>query len=226
MFNSQIATYNNPNAIANLNPRELYPDGVLPNWVNPILQKATRPIGTATPAPSDYRKTLVDPNQKSPGAQSRHRSGQGWAPDITGNPWGTVDPGFSQAGGPTGPGHPMLSHDAHPSNTADVRTQSGILAPTPILGGGNRLMGTIAGLWHTSPVAAIFFALAALWVVNSLLLRNRGGARNAQRTGASVARVGTTAAAGATGTAAASMDAVNTAVGSAVEAVDDLTPGG
>ncbi len=226
MFNQQIAPYNNPNAIADLNLRELYPDGVLPNWINPVLQKATRPMGTATPAPSDYRKTLVDPNQKKPGAQSRHRAGFGYAPDITGNPWGTVDPGFSQAGGPTGPGHPLLSHDAHPSNTADVRTQSGILAPTPVMGGPNNFLGGLAGLWHASPVAAIFFALAGLWIVNTLVLRNRGGANNARRTGAAVATVGTTAAGGAAATGGATLAAVNEAVGGAVEAVDDLTPGG
>lgn len=219
------ALYNNPYEIASLNLRELYPDGVLPNWTNPVLQKATRAPGTATPAPSDYRKTLVDPNQKMPGAQSRHRAGQGYAPDITGNPWGTTDPGYSQAGGPTGPGLPHLSHDAHPQNTADVRTQHGILAPTPVFGGGNRWLGSLAGLWHASPVAAIFFALTGLWIVNALILRRGSISRGTTRTGAATARVGTAAAGGAAATGTAGIDAVNTAVGSAVEAIDDLTPG-
>lgn len=217
--------YNNPYEIASLSPAVFYPDGVLENYVNPVSQKATRAPGTATPAPSDFRKTLVDPNQKTPGAQSRHRAGHGFAPDLTGHPWGTVDPGYSQAGGPMGPAiHPALAHDAHPSNTAEVRTQSGLLAPTPVVGSG-KWMGSLAGLWHASPVAAIFFSLAALWIVNAMVLHNSRIGRGTERTGKSIANVGVSAERGAVGTGKAGIDAVNEAVGSAVEAVDDLTPG-
>jgi divalent metal cation (Fe/Co/Zn/Cd) transporter len=120
----------------------------------------------------------------------------------------------------------MLAHDASPENTAEVRTKEGLAAipakkqfPDSVTN--NSATRFLTGIWQTSPVAGLFFALAGLFVINALFLRNRkiGSATR------SAGLVAAAPAAAATGTAGAAMEGINSSVAAAVHAVDDLTPG-
>lgn len=217
--------YLNPDSLDDLNPGELYRDGILESYVNPVVVKSWRGAGAAYTPPSDYRKTVAEPHR--PGSKDRHRQGMGFARDITGDPWGSTDPGWTQGGGPSGPEPNILqAHNSSPENTAEKRTLSGLAAipakkQLPDSVANNSVTRFVTGLWQSSPVASLFFALAALLVINSLFLRNR-------RIGRAVRSTGTAASApsrAATGTAAAAMDGVNNSVAAAVHAVDDIAPG-
>lgn len=206
--------YSNPYHIASRNPALWYPDGLFDSYVAPQIVLSSRPEGAAFRPSSDYRQTVVPEVLKSPGARRR---GKGF-------PFRPLYPDL-----PASPQAPVAVHDPQPSDTADPRTQNAINTNVENEVVPLTLWDRILGGWATSPIGMIFLALGAVVLANELFFRRvgaggltGGAARGARSTGAGVAGVGQAAAGGAQQTGQAGIDAVNKAVGGAVEAVEDI----
>ena len=200
--------YANPDEIASRNPAQFYPDGVFDSFVPPQLALSWRPEGSAFRPSSDYRQTRTPETLRSPGARRRGK----------GHPWRPTYPDL-----PVTPQAPVAVHD--PTAAGDTSTpmtqgamQAGVDTSPVALTWWDRIMGG----WATSPVGMLFLALASVVLVNQLVFRQRGVSRGASAAGAGVAGVGSAAAGGAADTGGAAIDAVNKAVGGAVEAVEDI----
>jgi hypothetical protein len=223
--------YNQASEIENLNPREFYFDGVFETYVPPALVLSSRPAGSAYADPSDYRKTRAGAHR--PGTRDRHREGQGFARDITGDPWASDEPEWTQGGGPSGPGMPWNTHDAYPEPLDDPRTLSAMAAPPApedvpsggllgFLSGSFNGFDWLRGIYNTSPVAALFIALAGIVVVNGLVFKSR----RVSRASTSTAQAAAAPSQAAEGVGGAAIEGVNKVVKEAAEAVDDIVPGG
>ncbi len=186
-----------------IHPREMYPDGPLEGYVNPIPPITYRGLGSWIPDQSNQAMTIIhDPNSIY-----------------------TRDPGSRM-----GADNSLLSvHDPSPASSANPQSFTGTVPSTQGGPDSSREVG-IAGVWGratdfftASPVAAIFLGLGGLLLFNHFALRNAGVGRGGARVGGAVASVGGTAASGATETGKSGIDAVNDAIGGAVEAVEGVT---
>lgn len=111
-----------------MNPRRIYPNGILPDWVNPLYGRSWEPKGSLFPGPSDNRETFVQPRWGYDHERARMRNG--FAEDITGNPYTSTEPEWSQAGTDFTTFQQRykgykLEHDPSPDSTADPKSHSG-----------------------------------------------------------------------------------------------------
>lgn len=221
----------NPDELT-LNPRNLYPDGIIEGYTNPVFAKTVRPRGSAYLPSSDSRKTFTERRLNRPGGR-RMVLNRGFARDITKDPWGTTQ-GVAD-GGPLGPAPVALAHDASPEALADPRSHGGrtadnaqeVAAPGYTVGPSD--LGSMAAqIWSGGPVVKLLIIGAAGTLVAGLLGAGPFGsvARGAGGVGRSTARVGSEVGEGARETGGAAMSGINQAFGSAVEALDKATPGG
>lgn len=187
--------YTNPNEMESTSPVLFYPNGVLENYVNPINELTFRGEGALLPVPSDESLTII--------------------PDVA--PEVMPTPGMNIEGYiPT-----IATHEGHAADTSEPRSLAGLQA-TETWYQQPPAVDKFLGMFSSSPVAALFLGLAALLIFNSVVLRNSGVSRGARRAGAGAAGVGAAAAAGGADTASAGIQAVNDAVGGAVEAVEGI----
>lgn len=192
---ADLGLYGNPAEIESTSPTLLYHNGILENYVNPINELTFRGEGALLPMASGEALTII--------------------PDIA--PEATPTPGMN----PVGYVPQIATHEGHAADTSEPRSLAGLQAtetwyqaPAPV----DRFLS----LFSNSPIAALFLGLGALVLFNSIVLKNRGISRGATRAGAGAAGVGTAASEGASNTATAGIDAVNSAVGGAVEAVEGI----
>ncbi len=185
--------YNNPAAAGDLATFSMYHNGVLPNYVDPVNALTVRPEGSLLPPGSDYRLTTI----------------------VEDNTGGT--PGMNMMGNLPD----IVTHEGNAVATNDPRTTIGKQAQTSFIPSVS-IFDKATAFFASSPIAALFLGLGGLVAFNHFALKNRGVGRGSARAGAGVAGVGTAIAGGATDTGKASIDAVNDALGGAVEAVEGV----
>lgn len=194
----------NPDELGSISPREFYPDGFLENYVNPVPLVTYRGEGALFPGASGPALTFIrDPNSL-----------------FTPDPGSRLDANRAE----------LAIHDGSPIDTSEPRNLEGLtgerqttaLVPNTAVGLLGNTKAWATNLFSTSPIAALFLGLGGLLIFNEFVLRQRGVGRGTARVGRAVAGVGTTAGSGAVATGKSGIDAVNDAVGGAVEAVEDI----
>lgn len=134
----------------------VYPNGIMPDWVNPVGRMMSRPKGSLFPGPSDDRRTFAQPSAHRD--VERRRARNGWAEDITGDPYVSTEPEWSQgleliahedryAGDPELTQAQRMSrryrstHNPGPGHGGDPLNQSGKLARAQDPGADARVKG-------------------------------------------------------------------------------------
>lgn len=223
---SRGGLYNNPDEMG-MNPRVIYPDGIIEGFTNPLWAKTYRPRGSLYPTSSDFRKTITERRFSRPGGRRMVRN-RGFARDITGKPWASTQPEWLNNGGPSGPVPVPLAHDPGPDALSDPRNKYGLAGQVSEEVGATGTVTDwtdIRSVWHqlttgAGPVATVFFLGAGALVVGGLL-----GIGPLKMAGTSTGRVAGAAGAGVGATGGSALDGLNSTLGKVTESVNNLTPG-